>query len=252
MNGIKSIRCLLVRKEDKLISKLVRIIIVILCVACIGIIAYLSFSNANKISSLSEDIKIDFSQYKDIDALLMQGKEYFDEGITEYNNTNPAERDKGIKKIILANAFFKQILERNSLFPEGLMYRGITLGILAEMETDIMLKLNMINRAFDALDNAIKLKESLYLAFLYRGIFSVETPDPIFKRLENGVKDLEYVYTLHEQSSILNKEDYYSLLFYLGKGKLQMNEPIGVTYLKRVISESNINYLIKMSEKLLK
>ncbi len=233
-----------------MISKIVRILIIFICIIVIAVIAVLSFRDEHRLSDIEKDVKVDFSAYHDINSIISAGKKHLFKGIEEFYESGDSA-DKGLKDIALARVYFKRVLKENDLNPEGLGYSGIITGILADFETDMMIKLNMMNRAFYSLDNAIKLNSKLSYVYFYRGVFSVETPDAIFHRLQKGVKDLELVLLRQNNSSFLNKYDFHSLLFYLGKGKILLDDMVGKQYLERVIKESNNKELIKRSRKYL-
>jgi hypothetical protein len=231
-----------------MISKIVRLLIIVICLGAIGFIAFLSFQKEHQLKGI--ETNIDFSAFQNIEEIVSAGNDLLTSGLEILYSENSNRKD-GIKKLLQARAYFEKALKENDFHPKANGHLGIVQGILADYEPDMMLKLNMMNKAFSLLDKALQLDDKLIYPRLYRGIFSIETPDSLFNRFKPGVQDLEMVNNSEVSTTTLKKEDMVMVWFYLGKGKILLNDSEGRKYLERVINDGTVSSLVEMSRKLL-
>lgn len=235
--------------QNRMISKIVRISIIGLCLIGVGIVAWLSYQEIHKLETLAQSVDIDFKQYPTVDAVFEKGIKIFEEA---FSKDELGGNTDIIYQYLISLRYINEVLHRKPKEPEALMYAGIINGMLSSGYSDMGLKLETIRQAFEYLDMALELNDQLHMAYYYRGIFSAEVPDTIFRRLKKGISDLERVYNLNRVSPFLSESYYYNLLYYLGLTKNEDSAPSGNPYLNEVIEKSNDLDLIKKAKGLLR
>ena len=103
-------------------------------------------------------------------------------------------------------------------------YWGLYTGMQAGETEDMGEAMRFVEESFERLDKAVSLDSINPLARLYRGIISLNVPE-FFGKLESGIKDLEFVVNVYEQSPDKISDDMIvSAYNLLGKGYLKEGE----------------------------